>query len=312
MGEWSKSIGEKGEFIVNFIFEEILNFNSLQSNQSIECLKGLKHKDPSSNSNKSTHGIDALINYVSPLEDYTLDIGVISSKFTDSEYPKYPVSKFKQYFSDLAYTIECFNNSKKKNSINQLHSGISKTDIIGVLVWLSNKSAINYDIISEISRIQIDETLVFDKIIILDNARVNFLYESIQRSKELYGNENVDFVYHNTGINLSTLQGNSFGKVFPLNYLYSDIIALRTVNRANEILLSLFINDDFGIEKFEQLLGFALSFDQLQSIKRIEMNFQSFDDLLSKSEIREKLSKFSSYKLDENLIVKSFPNTFRN
>lgn len=44
MGEWSKSVGEKGEHICKFIFENILNFNSLIENESISCMKGLKHK----------------------------------------------------------------------------------------------------------------------------------------------------------------------------------------------------------------------------------------------------------------------------
>ena len=45
MGEWSKSIGEKGEYICKFIFENMLNFNSLIENQSINCIRGLKHKN---------------------------------------------------------------------------------------------------------------------------------------------------------------------------------------------------------------------------------------------------------------------------
>ena len=69
MGEWSKSIGEKGEKIVKFIFEEILEYNSLSENYSISCNKGTKHKSKSAKSDKSTHGIDGLISFISPLED---------------------------------------------------------------------------------------------------------------------------------------------------------------------------------------------------------------------------------------------------
>ena len=53
MGEWSKSIGEKGEKIVKFVFEEILEFNSLIENTSIECNKGEQHKDKKAKKNKS-------------------------------------------------------------------------------------------------------------------------------------------------------------------------------------------------------------------------------------------------------------------
>lgn len=229
MGEWSKSIGEKGENIVKFIFENVLNFNSLIENDSINCIRGSKHKSVKAKSNKTTHGIDGLVSYKSPLEDNTLDIGIISSKFTVGEYPK-TNTIFKEHLKDFAQTIECFNNSKLKNDVNHNFVDINKTEIIGVLVWLSNKSDINYDMISQAESILIDSDLIFDRIILLDNNRVNFLYESIFRTKEVFGKENVNFVYHNTGLNSNSQQSNSYGKVFPLNYLYSDIIALRTEN----------------------------------------------------------------------------------
>lgn len=162
MGEWSKSIGEKGEDIVKFIFENILNFNSLIENDSINCIRGYKHKDSNANSNKTTHGIDGLISYKNPLEDYTLDIGLISSKYTASEYPKYPSTLFKAHLKDLAQTLECFNNSKLKNDLNHNFVEVNKTEILGILVWLSNSSDLNYDLISKVDNIQMDSDLIFD------------------------------------------------------------------------------------------------------------------------------------------------------
>ena len=167
MGEWSKSIGEKGEDIVNFIFENILNFNSLVENSSIDCIRGLKHKDNTAKSNRSSHGIDGLVSYKSPLEDSCLEIGIISSKYIGGEYPKYPSTLFKSHIKDLAQTLECFYNSKLKNNINHNFNGVNKTEIFGILVWLSNTSEINYDLISKVDNIQIDSDIIFDKIILL-------------------------------------------------------------------------------------------------------------------------------------------------
>ena len=90
MGEWSKSIGEKGEQIVKFVFEEILNFNALLENQSISCVKGKNHRKTSVEKDRTTHGIDGLVSYQNPLEDFSLDIGVISSKYIGGEYPGLP------------------------------------------------------------------------------------------------------------------------------------------------------------------------------------------------------------------------------
>ncbi|MGJ7032302.1 GapS4a family protein [Niabella hirudinis] len=311
MGEWSKSIGEKGENIVQFIFENILNFNSLLQNESINCIKGLKHKDKDSQSNKSSHGIDGLISYKNPLEDYTIDIGLISSKYVGGEYTKYPTTLFKSHIKDLAYSLECFNNSKLKNSINQNFIGVNKTEIFGILVWLSNTSDLKFDLISKVNNIQIDSDLVFDKIILLDNNKVNFLYESIHRTKEVFGGNNVDFVYHNSGLNFTSLQESSFGKIFPLNYLYSDIIALRT-ERDNIISLSIFINDDFEEEQFVQILNFAKSFDHLNAVNKVILNYKAYDYLNNENLVKEKLVKFPMYKIDQNLEIKKFPSDFRN
>ncbi|MBB1140902.1 hypothetical protein [Myroides sp. WP-1] len=311
MGEWSKSIGEKGERIIKFIFEDILIYNSLQENISIDCIKGEKHKDSSAKNNRKSHGLDGFISSKSPVEDNTLDIGVISSKYTADEYPKYPSTLFKSHIKDLAITLECFNNSSLKNKTNFLFTDISKTEVFGILVWLSNTSTIDYDLSSKVSNIQIDNDLIFDKIILLDNCKVNFLYESIFKTNELFGIENIDFVYHNTGLNFTAIQENSFGKTFPLNYLYSDIIALRVINKSS-IELRIFINDDFSEDQFSQILNFAKSFDHLNTINKIILFYKSYDYLLNENQVKELLVNFPIYSLNENLVIKKFPSDFRN
>lgn len=313
MGEWSKSIGEKGEYICKFIFENILNFNSLIENESINCIRGLKHKNNTAKTNRITHGLDGLISYKNPLEDYTLDIGIISSKFTSDVYPKYPNSVFKDYLQDLAQTLECFANSKIKNEINQNHNykEVNKTELVGILVWLSNKSDLTYDLISQVNNILIESDLIFDRIILLDNNKINFLYDSIFRTKEVFGSENIDFVYHNTGLNIISQQEKSYGKIFPLNYIYSDILALRVYSK-NTISLSIFINDDFEESQFVQLLSFAKSFDHLNAVDKIILHYRTYDYLIYEKSVKEKLSKFPMYSLDKNLEIKKFPSDFRN
>lgn len=145
----------------------------------------------------------------------------------------------------------------------------------------------------------------------MDNSKVNFLYESIFRTKEIFGNDNVDFVYHNSGLNFTSIQENSYGKIFPLNYLYSDIIALRTAKN-NRITLSIFINDDFEEEQFVQLLNFAKSFDHLNAVDKIILSYKTYDYLTNENIVKEKLVKFPMYKLGENLEIKKFPSDFRN
>ena len=310
MGEWSKSIGERGEKIVKFVFEEILEFNSLIEGTSIECNKGEQHKDKQAKKNKSTHGMDGLIYLESQIEDGLLDTVVISSKYT-IKYPENSKSLFKSHLKDLAFTIECFKNSKINSEINQRFNTVTKTELTGILVWLSNDDDINFNLNSKVNNITIDNQLIFDKIILLDNNKVNFLFQSIYRAKETYGKENVSFVYHNSSLNYSSQQSLTYGKTFPINYLYSDIIPMR-VEHNNSIFLILFINDDFSLENFSQLLSFAKTFDHLNSIEKTIISYKNFDSLLNEKSIKDVLVNFQNYNLEKNLFVKKFPIDFRN
>lgn len=311
MGEWSKSIGEKGERIVAFLFEEVLNFNSLIENEFIDCSRGKKHKRSSAKSERNTHGIDGLISYQSPLEDNTLDIGIISSKYTKGEYKKNPKTDFRNHIKDLAHTLECFNNSKLKSSINQEFRNVNKTEVYGILVWLSDESDIDYDLIPYLSNTQFDSDLIFDKIILLDNNKVNFLYDSIYLSINSYGTKNVDFVYHNSGLNSHMINSFSYGKEFPLNYLYSEIIALR-VEKEKEIHLEVFINDSFNEEQLSQLLDFAKSFDHLNAIDKTIINYRKYDSLSQERLVKRSLINFKTFSLNTNLEIKVFPINYRN
>ncbi|PQJ82785.1 GapS4a family protein [Polaribacter glomeratus] len=309
MGEWSKSIGEKGEKISKFVFEEILNFNSLIENESINCVRGEKHKV--AKANKTTHGLDGLVGYKTPLEDNSLDMGVISTKYSAKEYPNSPSTLFKKFLKDLAFTIECFNNSKLKNDLNQKFTEVNKTEVFGVLIWLSNKSELDFNLIDKVKNVQISPDLLFDKIILLDNRKVNFLYESIYKTKKYFHVENVDFVYHNSALNLMSIGKSSFGKIFPLNYLYSDIIILR-IEYNKEVILSIFVNDDFEDSQFGQILNFAKSFDHLKTVNKVIIQYLKYDDIENKNSIKDKLINHPSYKLNQNLEVKKFPSDFRD
>ncbi len=310
MGEWSKSIGEKGEKIVKFVFEDILEFNSLIENSSIDCIKGEQHKDKTAQKNKSTHGIDGLIYLESQIEDALLDTVVISSKYT-TKYPQNPKSLFKSHLKDLAFTVECFKNSKVNSDINQKFNSVNKTELTGILVWLSNEDDIDFDLNSKVNSVTIDSELIFDKIILLDNSKVNFLFQSIYRVKEVYGKENVSFVYHNSSLNFNSLQSFTYGKTFPINYFYSDIIPMR-VEKGNSVYFILFINDDFSIENFSQILSFAKTFDHLNSIEKTIISYKNFDDLNNEKSIKDVLVNFQNYSLNKNLLVKKFPIDYRN
>ncbi|UUW09783.1 hypothetical protein NLG42_03050 [Flavobacterium plurextorum] len=311
MGEWSKSVGEKGEKIVDYFFRDILGYGNVLHGESITCNKPVKHKDKKAQGNRTTHGIDAFVSMVSPMEDQTLDVGVISSKFTSKPYPNSPKATFKEHFIDLAHTLECFKNSKLSADTNFGFSNVNKTEVVGILVWASNKSDESKNIISEISNIQIDNDLLFDKIVVLDNNRLSFFVDTIQNAKKEFGKENLKFVYHNTGLNNINLQSQSFGDFLPLQYLFSDIIPVR-IEKDGKVELLIFSKDEFSSSNFTKLLDFAKGFDHLGSTSATVLSFPDFNDLEHSPIVKKELARFGNYIHEKNLFLKKHTEDFRN
>jgi len=308
MGEWSKLVGEKGEEITKFIFEEILNVNSLQENLEIDCVKSSKHKRNNATKGRSTHGLDGLFYLESPVEDELLDIIIVSSKYTDS-YPKYPKSDFKAHIKDLAHTLECFKQSKLNNDINQKFTTVTKTEFTGVLVWLSNSDSANYELIPKLSNSILDNDLEFEKIILIDNNRVNFLYETIFQTKDKY--DKVDFAYHDSSLNSRSMNKSNYGKKFPINYLYSDLITLRVEND-NKVMFKMFVNDNFDPINLTQILSFAKTYDRLNSIFQTQIYYLDYDSLRHEQSVKSVLSNYDNFKLEDNFVLSRFPSDFRN
>ena len=309
MGELSRKVGEKGEKIVEYFFNEILGHNTILDDETIECIKGEKHK--AKESAKKTHGIDSLISYKSPLEDNVLEIGVVSVKYTSKEYPNSPKTEFKRYIKDLANTLECFKNSRLLSTTKKQYQNISRTDITGILVWASNKSENNENVISKLSNSILGSDLIFDKIIVIDNDRLNFFVDTILNCKQKFGKENVKFVYHNTNLNINSLNSLSYGQILPINYIYSNLIPIRIVNKS-EIELLIYSKDNFNINHLHQLLNFAKSFDHLDSTNKVIMSFPEYDALENTSRIKSALMSYDKYELNKNLFITSHLSNFKN
>lgn len=85
------------------------------------------------NDGRKTHGIDELYTYESPGGLKYTNPYHVSVKHTDQKYPTSPNTKFKEYVTDLANTIECFKESKLIN-LNQKIQKETMRKIIGILI----------------------------------------------------------------------------------------------------------------------------------------------------------------------------------
>ncbi|SHL83101.1 GapS4a family protein [Flavobacterium chilense] len=299
-GETSKRSGEHGEEIVEKFLREIIGYSNIQTGKKLECVYKQKHAIATSGS-RLTHGIDALIYGKNNLKDNNLEIGIISIKHTIDKYPTLTTfdAKFQEYFKELVYTISCFKKHTLNSEINQsnIAEGVTSSDYVGILFWLSNKDRNNDDEWNIRKRITAKATSidneVYDKILIVDNDIFGFLYENILTIKQTY--EKVDFIYPKTGFNISS-NNLGYGQKLPLLYLNSNIIPLRIEDKSKKHLY-LLIKDDLTEESFISLINLAKNLNTLQTTDNTIFSFPNYNKF-EHEQIVEKVLALNN--IDEN------------
>ncbi|WP_435234711.1 GapS4a family protein [Psychromonas sp. PT13] len=313
MGELSRKIGEKGEKLVSE-FLSIIGWGDFQDDESINCHSPSKHKRASAQKERTTHGIDAFFSSRSQLQDFTLENIILSVKYTNSAYPVNPSSKFKEHLKDLAETVECFMKSdlRAQNNEDYEMSGIEKANDTGVLFWLSNHKESEQDIVSKVSNINLDKTLNFSTIHIVDNSRAAFIYNSINYIRNNFRESDYYFHYAFSSSNYKDPEIAKYGSVLPVEYLTSNIIPFRLIDRSNKkVSFCVASREDFSEETINRLLylvsdvsqdftgDFVFLFPEYDPLK---------DDPVLKRAKRLKNDKHKSL----NIVVKSYINDFRN
>ncbi|HHQ4473502.1 GapS4a family protein [Aeromonas sp. S41-2] len=311
MGELSKKIGEHGEKVVrNFI--TMIGWSAAQDGVSIPCEHGGAHKI--GNGDRNTHGIDLFHSVKSQLQDFTLDNIVISVKYTSKPYPNYPTSHFKSHFRDLAHTLECFmlSDFRTINNSDYEMSGIRASREIGVLFWLTNDSDAEQNVIKKIHNIIIEKGLSFSCIYVVDNERAKFIYDSISYIKSSYYEMDVNFHYAFTSSNYSDPQINKFGKVMPVEYLTSDILPFRLIDKnSQKMSFCLSCKDGFSEEAMNRLIYLASDVSQNFTNSFVFL-FPDYDPLKHQTIVNRavQLQGDAGRSLDIN--VYSFKNTFES
>ena len=145
MGEWSKTVGEFGEETVEK-FLKLIGWNNIPKGLQFPCRNPKKH---SKKGNRKTHGIDFYKVYKSQFVDNMLVNVAISVKFTSKPYPNYPNSKFKEYYEDIIFAIECFNKNAEKIEINKNFNNYDSIKNVGIIFWLSNSDETYDDLIQK-------------------------------------------------------------------------------------------------------------------------------------------------------------------
>jgi hypothetical protein len=302
MGEFSKRIGEIGEEIV-IEFLSLIGWNQLVRNFDIPSIDPEKH-------GKNSHGIDAYFHYQSPVISRTLENVLISVKYSKDKYPNAPVEKFKEYYRDLGMAIESFKKSGlRADTINQSTNFETVFDR-GIIFWLNNIDDDSQDIINKLSRIEVSKDFNHDGIFLVDNKKIEFMFQSIEFVKRKYPNKRIQFTYFNTGLNGDNDSPKN-GIIMPIQYFASNIIPLKVEVDTDKNVLILCSRENFEEKELIKLIGLS---------KNITANYQShtviafpdYNRLQHEQIVNNTKLIFEELSFTNSLYIENFNSNFRN
>lgn len=307
-GEGAKRSGDFGEKIVKNLIE-LIGWKASISNIGIDCVCEEKHKLPNAQK-RVKHGIDFLFQYKCPLKDNVQQNVLISSKHRDG-YPATPKgkkTKFKEFLSDIVFAIECFPTSEHYRNKTK---GTSKKELIGVIFWIdSSEEQKENGVIDDIINFRLTENLDYKSVLLVDNLRADFLYNSINFAHNTYGKDKVDFFYIDTGYNNCGLVRSYNGKILPVEYLNSDVLPFKINDSKNGDVLLLTINDTFNEDCLKRLIGLAQDLTKDWSPK-IVIAFPNFNLYHHEKNIYAAKKQFDDDDFVSKIEVTSYRPNFR-
>ncbi|GHS95108.1 hypothetical protein FACS1894207_4240 [Bacteroidia bacterium] len=207
--------------------------------------------------------------------------------------------------------IESFKKSElRANTINRRVSGFETVFDRGIIFWLNNIDDNSQDIINKLSKIEVPKDFNHDGIFLVDNKKVEFIFNSIEFAKRKFPNKTIQFTYFNTGLN-SDNDSPKNGTIMPIQYLASNIIPIKIELDTEKNVLILCSRENFEEEELIKLMGLA---------KNITANYQSstiiaFPDYnrLQHEQIVGKVKQiFEESAFANSLLIENFNSNFRN
>lgn len=306
MGELSKNRGDFGEAIVEKILN-LIGWNNLLTGRDLECFKQVEHSI--STKDRRNHGVDFVYQYDCPLFSDTQMFILTSSKFND-KYPLNPTPKFKAHLRDIAYALECFKKSSVKSKLkNTAIRYTSKQS--GVIFWLDNTGTYD-DVIERLTDFNIDDSLEFDTIYLVDNKRAQFLHDTIIFAKQNFIGKAVEFFHPTTGFNNTVKNRISSSDTMPVQYINGSILPLKIIDIKNEDAY-LVVNciDEFEEDVLRKLLSLSQKLTE-NWVQKIYILFPSFNSDIHSKTVEDIKLELKDKSFARKVIISSYNTTFRN
>jgi hypothetical protein len=308
MGEWSKKVGEVGEDVAA-LFLQMIGCGAAQHGVPLPCVRAEAHGK--AGDGRGTHGVDFLTARRSPLSDGVGQNLLVSVKFSADPYPRNPTRVFKAHFTDLAHTLECFKNSEVRSKLLQTVRGVTRTQDVGVLLWINNDRQGNGDVISQVERVNLPDTLNFESIYVVDNKRAGFVFNSVHFAKGLANGSGVAFFYPDTEKNVNPVTKETHGPFLPVEYINSSVLAFRIADETStERTLLLSTVESFSEGGLKRLMGLAQSISQ-DWCSKVVLAFPDYDKLSHGNMVQSAKGCFSNASFVDRVEVRCYEEDFR-
>jgi hypothetical protein len=273
------------------------------------CARAEAHKG--AEAGRRTHGIDYLLACKSPLSDGVCQNLVVSVKFSAQAYPANPRGVFKQHFTDLAHTLECFKNSEVRRDATHAVKGVARGQDIGVLMWINNDRRGDADVIGRVSNVVLPDTLRYEAVYVVDNRRAEFIFDSIDYARQVEKGCEVMFFYHDTGKSFNPRARLNAGALMPVEYINSSVLALRIDDMASpKRTLMLSTVERFSEPGVKRLLGLAQQLSQ-GWCSRVILAFPDYSELEHGNVVQAAKGCFSDGKFTGASEVHCYERDFR-
>lgn len=303
MGEFSKYVGDVGEKIVND-FLLLFGWRNMCSNKELVC-----HVE---DHDKTTHGIDALFVYDSPLQKRTINSIVVSAKYSSKGYEKIR-STFKDHMRDIVGTIDCYSKSDLKRHVTAQIKGSATKKDVGVLFYINNvNSDGNNDIKHEAGKARLELTNFQTTVYLVDNARAEFLFSALKFIKKKH--DTIEFFCNSTSLNIGAVKNHT--NIMPVEYITSPIIPMSVVTEKGRKFIFLC---DFNFDKDSLLLVVKLAKSLCANFSNhYEIYFKTYNYLSDKPSVDEvsmhllTSAGFNESHMNVELTVDTFNEDFRS